>query len=51
MFYDKFKIPNPEFALITFHPETINPNSNKVFAVEMRNALAQLSKKIFLVIK
>jgi len=50
MFYDKFKIPNPEFALITFHPETINPNSNKVFAVEMRNALAQLSKKIFLVI-
>ena len=50
IFLDKFKIPNPEFALITFHPETINPNSNKVFAVEMRNALAQLSKKIFLVI-
>jgi GDP/UDP-N,N'-diacetylbacillosamine 2-epimerase (hydrolysing) len=50
IFLDKFKIPNQEFALITFHPETIKPNLNKVSAVEMRNALAQLSKKIFLVI-
>ena len=49
-FYNKFKIPNQDYALITFHPETIDPNSNKFDAVEMRNALAQLSKKIFLVI-
>lgn len=50
LFFDKFNIPNKDFALITFHPETIDPNSNKVAAVEMRNALAQLSKKLFLVI-
>lgn len=50
LFYKQFKIPNQEFALITFHPETIDPGSNKVSAIEMRNALASLSKKLFLVI-
>ena len=49
-FYDKFKIPNQEFALITFHPETIAPEVNKEFAVEMRIALAQIAKKLFLII-
>jgi GDP/UDP-N,N'-diacetylbacillosamine 2-epimerase (hydrolysing) len=50
LFFDKFKIPHQDFALITFHPETIDPDSNKLTAVEMRNALAQLSNKLFLVI-
>ena len=50
IFFNKFQIPNQDFALITFHPETVNSNSNKVAAIEMRNALAQLSKKLFLVI-
>lgn len=49
-FYNKFKIPNQDFALITFHSETVDTNSNKVAVVEMRNALAQLTKKLFLVI-
>ncbi len=50
LFYEKFKIPNQEYALITFHPETIDPGSNKASAIEMRNALGPLSKKLFLVI-
>ena len=50
IFFNKFQIPNQDFALITFHPQTVDPNSNKVAATEMRNALAHLSKKIFLVI-
>lgn len=49
-FFDKFKIPNQDFALITFHPETIDPNSNKFAAIEMRDALAQLSNRLFLII-
>ena len=49
-FYNKFKIPNREFALVTFHPETISPQINKVLALEMRMALAQIVKKLFLVI-
>lgn len=50
LFYEQFKIPNQEFALITFHPETIDSGSNKVSAIEMRNAITSLSKKLFLVI-
>lgn len=50
LFYDKFKIPNREFALITFHPETIAPQVNKEFALEMRIALAQIVTKLFLII-
>jgi GDP/UDP-N,N'-diacetylbacillosamine 2-epimerase (hydrolysing) len=50
LFYDRFKIPNQEFALITFHPETIAPQVNKTFAVEMRKALAQIATKLFLII-
>ena len=50
IFFNKFQIPNQDFALITFHPETVDINSNKVAAAEMRNALAHLSKKLFLVI-
>ena len=50
LFYSKFNIPDRDFALITFHPETIDPNFNLTAAVEMRNALAVLTKKLFLVI-
>lgn len=49
-FYNKFKIPNREFALVTFHPETFSPHLNKKFAHEMRIALAQISTKLFIVI-
>lgn len=50
LFYDKFRIPNQEFALITFHPETIDPEVNKAFAVQMRLALAQIATKLFLIV-
>lgn len=50
LFYDRFKIPYQEFALVTFHPETIATKLNKEYAIEMRLALAQIAKKLFLVI-
>lgn len=50
LFFDKFKIPNQDFALITFHPETINTEMNEQFAKEMRTALSQVASKLFLVI-
>jgi len=50
IFYDKYKISNQEFALITFHPETINLNANKIAALEMRYALELLIKDFLLVI-
>lgn len=49
-FLEKFKISDQEFALITFHPETVNTGMNDQFAVEMRKALSYLAKKLFLVI-
>lgn len=49
-FYEKFNIPNEDFALITFHPETVNTEMNQHFASEMRKALFQVASKLFLVI-
>lgn len=50
LFSDRFKIPNQEFALVTFHPETIATQLNKEYALEMRLALSQIAEKLFLVI-
>jgi GDP/UDP-N,N'-diacetylbacillosamine 2-epimerase (hydrolysing) len=50
LFYDKFSIPPLDFALITFHPETISPELNKIYAKEMRIALEYLTSYLFLVI-
>lgn len=50
LFYDRFKIPNQEFALVTFHPETIATQLNMEYALEMRLALSQIFEKLFLVI-
>jgi GDP/UDP-N,N'-diacetylbacillosamine 2-epimerase (hydrolysing) len=49
-FHEKFNIPNEDFALITFHPETVNTEMNQHFAYEMRKALLQIVSKLFLVI-
>jgi GDP/UDP-N,N'-diacetylbacillosamine 2-epimerase (hydrolysing) len=49
-FFEKFNIPNEDFALITFHPETVNTEMNQHFASEMRKALSQVASKLFLVI-
>ena len=49
-FYEKFNIPNQDYALITFHPETVNTEMNQYFAIEMRKALSHLASELFLVI-
>ena len=49
-FYKKFNIPHEDFALITFHPETINSEMNIKFAYEVRKALSIISSKLYLVI-
>ncbi len=50
LFYDSFKIPNRDFALVTFHPETVASEANSKFALEMRKALSQIASRIFVVI-
>ena len=49
-FYDTFSIPDEEFALVTFHPETMAAQENIQFAQAMKNALAAISKDLFVVI-
>lgn len=50
LFFEKFKIPAQEFALVTFHPETIDPYLNKAYAIEMRLALSEIADNLFIVI-
>jgi|694.fasta_scaffold81809_4 GDP/UDP-N,N'-diacetylbacillosamine 2-epimerase (hydrolysing) len=49
-FYDKFNIAQEDFALVTFHPETVAKEKNERFAFEMKKALSKISMKLFLVI-
>ncbi|MFD2601224.1 UDP-N-acetylglucosamine 2-epimerase [Flavobacterium suzhouense] len=49
-FYEKFSLPNEEFVLVTFHPETVGAEVNHDYAGEMRVALEKISKELFLVI-
>lgn len=50
VFVKRYNITSEEFALVTFHPETIRCDLNAFFAVEMRIALEVLSEEIFLVV-
>jgi len=50
IFYNKFSITQNDFALITFHPETLLPKLNKAHSHEMRLALEHLAKSLYLVI-
>lgn len=45
-----FKLPEGDFALLTFHPETLAPERNEALAVEMHEGLDRLTKEINLVI-
>jgi GDP/UDP-N,N'-diacetylbacillosamine 2-epimerase (hydrolysing) len=49
-FYDAFSIPDEEFALVTFHPETMAAQENIQFAQAMKSALVTISKGLFVVI-
>jgi GDP/UDP-N,N'-diacetylbacillosamine 2-epimerase (hydrolysing) len=50
VFHQKYKIPEQDFALITFHPETRSSKSNISLAREMRNGLSKIIDKLYLVI-
>jgi GDP/UDP-N,N'-diacetylbacillosamine 2-epimerase (hydrolysing) len=50
IFLNKFGIPLYDFALVTFHPETLSPELNQSHAFEMRLALEKLTRSLFLVI-
>ena len=50
VFYKKFSIPSEDFALLTFHPETVAVNENVHFATEMKTALFELCQELYLVI-
>ena len=45
-----FDIPNKEFILITFHPETLNSSQNKIYIETIYDVLNELCKKYYLVI-
>lgn len=47
---EKFGIPNGQFALVTFHPETVAFEKNISFAQEMYHALNELSEELNIVI-
>jgi GDP/UDP-N,N'-diacetylbacillosamine 2-epimerase (hydrolysing) len=49
-FYHKFNIEDKDFALITFHPETIAVKDNGYYAIEMKAALKELTSSLNLVI-
>ncbi len=49
-FFEKYKISNEEFVLVTFHPETMSLQANVQYAQAMKNILAKISEKIFIII-
>jgi GDP/UDP-N,N'-diacetylbacillosamine 2-epimerase (hydrolysing) len=49
-FFEKFSMPNEEFALVTFHPETMSVQENIHYVQGMKNALAKISEKLFVII-
>jgi GDP/UDP-N,N'-diacetylbacillosamine 2-epimerase (hydrolysing) len=49
-FYQKFEIPNEDFALVTLHPDTKNLESNTYYALEVSKALRKLTNKLFIVL-
>lgn len=48
-FREKYGIKG-EFALLTFHPETVSPQKNVEYAAEMLNGLKEIAKEVLLVI-
>lgn len=50
VFRNKFEIPDKQYVLITFHPETVYPERNQEYALEMKSALRDMSNEYFLVV-
>lgn len=49
-FYDKYSLPDEDYVLVTFHPETVGSEENYTYAAEMRKAMGRICKDLFLVI-
>ncbi|MEX1014123.1 MAG: UDP-N-acetylglucosamine 2-epimerase [Candidatus Paceibacterota bacterium] len=49
-FKNKYNIPDHPYLLITFHPETILPQRNRLNAEKIKEALVELSKDYFLIV-
>lgn len=49
-FYTKFSLPEENYGLVTFHPETVSSEDNYTYAKEMKRALENICKDLFLVI-
>ena len=49
-FFEKFRLPDSEYILVTFHPETVSLKENIIYVKEMKEALSDLVKHILLVI-
>lgn len=50
MFRNEYEIPDKPYVLITFHPETIKPEKNQKYTLEMKSALSKIGNEYFLVI-
>ena len=49
-FFKEFQIKNEDFALVTFHPETIAVDSNITYAKHMKDALIELSNILNIIV-
>ena len=49
-FMETFQMKNGAFALVTFHPETVAVDANIAYARHMRNALAELSHTLNIIV-
>lgn len=50
IFYNQFKIPKANFALVTFQPETVASKDNLIYVHEMKIALSEIALDLNLVI-
>ena len=50
VFYKTFDIPEVDYALVTFHPETVSPEANYQYAKTMRKALKEITEKLFVIL-
>lgn len=49
-FYERFEIKEENYALVTFHPETVSSENNHKYAKEIYKALSIASKSLLIVI-
>jgi len=49
-FLETFQIKNEDYALVTFHPETVAVDANLAYSKQMRNALSELTKILNIVV-